>query len=63
VLIVLFAATIATYKAIHGAGIPLSEDSPVPSTMFAPSGMVATSGERAVQRQWDALHEASSKTH
>ncbi len=61
VLIVLVAAIIAIYRAIHGTGIPLSEDSPVPSAMFAPSGIVATSGERAVQRQWDALRQAPSK--
>ncbi len=42
-------------KAIRGGGLPLSEDDPVPSKMFAPSGMIATAGERTVQRQWRVL--------
>jgi hypothetical protein len=29
--------------------------------MFAPSGMIASAGEREVQRQWDALRLAPSK--
>jgi carbon starvation protein len=58
VVIVLFAAIIALYKVIRGRGIPLSEDSPVPSTRFAPSGIVATSGEREVQRRWAAHRTA-----
>jgi carbon starvation protein len=62
VVIVLFAAIIVIYKVIRGCGRPLSEDSPVPSTMFAPSGIVATSGEREVQRQWDALAMPSGAT-
>ncbi len=55
VVVVLGAAIIVICKAIGGGGIPLSEDSPVPSTRFAPSGIVATSGEREVQRRWHAL--------
>jgi carbon starvation protein len=58
VVIVLFAAIITIYKVIRGSGRPLSEDSPVPSTRFAPSGMVATSGEREVQRRWAAYRTA-----
>ncbi|WIM88110.1 carbon starvation CstA family protein [Candidatus Mycobacterium wuenschmannii] len=55
VLIVLIAAITVIVKAIHGNGPPLSEDDPVPSKMFAPSGMIATAGERGMQRQWLAL--------
>ncbi len=55
VVIVLVAAIIAVAKAIRGGGLPLTEDDPVPSKMFAPSGMIATAGERHVQRQWLAL--------
>jgi carbon starvation protein len=43
------------FKVIRGAGIPLTEDDPVPSKMFAPSGMIATAEERKVQRQWSVL--------
>jgi carbon starvation protein len=55
VLMVLATAIIAVYKAIRGVGLPLSEDVPVPSMTFAPSGIIATAGEREVQRRWDAL--------
>jgi carbon starvation protein len=61
VVIVLFAAIIVIFKSIRGHGRPLTEDDPVPSTMFAPSGMIASAGEREVQRQWDALRLAPSK--
>jgi carbon starvation protein len=62
VVIVLFAAIVIVYKVIRGGGRPLSEDSPVPSTMFAPSGIVATSEEREVQRQWVAHRTATATT-
>ena len=55
VLIVLLSAIVVIYKVIRGAGRPLTEDDPVPSRMFAPSGMMPSAGEREVQRQWDAL--------
>jgi carbon starvation protein len=55
VIIVLAAAIIVTLKTIRGQGLPLTEDDPVPSRMFAPSGMIPTVAEREVQRQWDAL--------
>jgi len=61
VVIVLVAAIIVIFKVIRGNGRPLTEDDPVPSTMFAPSGMIASAGEREVQRQWDALRPAPSK--
>jgi carbon starvation protein len=55
VIIVLVAAIIVVFKTIRGAGLPLTEDDPVPSRMFAPSGMIPTVVEREVQRRWDAL--------
>jgi carbon starvation protein len=61
VVIVLLAAIIVIFKSIRGHGRPLTEDDPMPSTMFAPSGMIASAGEREVQRQWDALRLAPSK--
>jgi carbon starvation protein len=61
VVIVVLAAIIVVYKAIRGHGRPLTEDDPVPSTMFAPSGMISTAGEREVQRQWDVLRLAPLK--
>jgi carbon starvation protein len=55
VVIVLVAAIIVIVKAIRGDGLPLTEDDPVPSKMFAPSGIISTASERNVQRQWLAL--------
>jgi carbon starvation protein len=61
VVIVLIAAILVAYKAIRGGGMPLTEDDPVPSRMFAPSGMIPTAVEREVQRQWDVLRKVPSE--
>ncbi len=55
VVVVFVAGIVVVFKAIRGGGRPLTEDKPVPSRKFAPSGLFATAGERKVQRQWDAL--------
>jgi carbon starvation protein len=55
VVIVVLAAIMVIFKAIRGGGLPLTEDDPVPSKMFAPSGMFPTAEERKVQRQWSVL--------
>ncbi|HLN11904.1 MAG TPA: carbon starvation CstA 5TM domain-containing protein, partial [bacterium] len=54
VVIVVAAGIVVCYRAIRGGGRPLTEDAPVPSRRFAPSGLVPTSAERALQKQWDA---------
>jgi carbon starvation protein len=54
--LIVFAAGVAmAVKAIRGQGAPLTEDEPVPSRMFAPSGMFVTAAEKEVQKQWDGL--------
>jgi carbon starvation protein len=55
VAIVVLAAIVVIFKAIRSGSIPPTEDDPVPSKMFAPSGMVATAEERKVLRQWSVL--------
>ncbi|MBV8788083.1 MAG: carbon starvation protein A [Mycobacterium sp.] len=55
VVIVFVAGIIVAIKAIRGGGRPLTEDDPVPSKRFAPSGMIPTAAERDVQRLWDEL--------
>ena len=55
VVIVFVAGIIVATKAIRGGGRPLTEDDPVPSKRFAPSGMIPTAAERDVQRLWDEL--------
>lgn len=58
VIIVFTAGVIMAVKTIRGTGRPLTEDNPIPSRIFAPSGMVMTSAEKEVQKQWDALSKA-----
>jgi carbon starvation protein len=61
VLIVLLSAIIIIYRVIRGDRRPSTEDDPVPSMIFAPSGMIPSAGEREVQRQWDALLRQSTR--
>jgi carbon starvation protein len=58
VCIVFIAGIIVALKAIRGGGRPLSADDPVPSRLFAPSGMIPTKAEKEVQKQWDELPPA-----
>lgn len=53
VVIVFVVGIVASLRAIRGGGRPLTEDDPVPSRRFAPSGLIPTAAERDVQRQWD----------
>ena len=43
-------------------GRPLTEDEPVPSRIFAPSGMIPTKAEKEVQKQWDALPKSHARS-
>ena len=54
-VVVVTAGVVTVIRSLRGGGRPLSEDAPVPSHRFAPSGLIATAEERAVQREWDAL--------
>jgi carbon starvation protein len=55
VVIVVLAAIIVVYRTIRGYDEPLTEDDPVPSRRFAPSGMISNASERELQKQWDEL--------
>ena len=61
VVIVLITGVVVSYHAIRGGGRPVTEDEPIPSKRFAPSGLVPTASERAVQRQWDAVTASITK--
>jgi carbon starvation protein len=61
-IIVFAAGVIVALRAIRGAGSPLTEDEPVPSRLFAPSGLITTKAEREVQKQWDALPKSSARS-
>ncbi|WP_454561389.1 carbon starvation CstA family protein [Mycobacterium haemophilum] len=54
VVVVFVAGVVVALKTIRGAGRPLTEDDPVPSKLFAPSGLIPTAAERKLQRRWDA---------
>ena len=60
VVIVLIVGVMVSYHAIRGGGRPVTEDEPIPSKFFAPSGLVPTASERAVQRQWDAARAVAA---
>src|ERR1700741_5331734 len=62
VVIVVIVGLVVAFKAIRGGGRPLTEDDPVPSKLFAPSGLVPTASERKVQRQWDALTSPAARS-
>jgi carbon starvation protein len=53
VVIVFIAGIVVAFRTIRGGGRPLSEDEPVPSKRFAPSGLIPTAAEKELQRQWD----------
>ena len=62
VVIVFVAGVTVALRAIRGQGRPLTEDEPVPSRLFAPSGLIPTKVEREVQKQWDALPKSHAKS-
>ncbi|MGV0791729.1 carbon starvation CstA family protein [Mycolicibacterium sp. XJ1819] len=62
VVVVFVAGVIMALRAIRGTGSPTAEDDPVPSRIFAPSGLIATKHEKEVQKQWDALGESPARS-
>ncbi len=62
VVIVFAAGLIVALRAIRGQGSPLTEDEPVPSRLFAPSGLIPTKAEREVAKQWDALPKSDARS-
>lgn len=63
VLIVVVMGVWTIYRTLTGNGRPLTEEEPVPSRLFAPSGLVPTAEERKVQDEWDALGVVRSSGH
>ena len=62
VIIVVAAGLVMAIRVLRGAGTPLTEDDPISSRLFAPSGLRATAAEREVQRQWDALPRSRTRS-
>ncbi|THJ65066.1 carbon starvation protein A [Arthrobacter echini] len=57
-IIVIASAIIATIKAYRNGGGTETEDAPVASRIFAPSGLVTTPAEKELQQQWAAVEPA-----
>ncbi|BBX06851.1 carbon starvation CstA family protein [Mycolicibacterium aichiense] len=62
VVIVFAVGVIVAMRAIRGGGPPLSDDTPVQSKIFGPSGLISTSAEKEVQKEWDALPAQHAKS-
>ena len=62
VVVVFVTGVVVALRAIRGTARPLTEDEPVPSRIFAPSGLIPTDAEKEVQRQWDALPSSHAKS-
>lgn len=62
VIIVFGAGLIMVSRVLRGGGSPLTEDEPVASRLFAPSGLIPTKVEREVQKQWDALPKSHARS-
>jgi carbon starvation protein len=62
VVIVFATGAMMALRAIRGSATPLTEDEPVASRIFAPSGLIPTRAEREVQKQWDALPKSHAKS-
>jgi carbon starvation protein len=62
VVIVFALGVVMALRVIRGGGTPLTEDDPVPSKIFGPSGLITTANEREVQRQWDEYYRSLPKS-
>ncbi|MGE2720415.1 carbon starvation CstA family protein [Mycolicibacterium celeriflavum] len=62
VVIVFVAGVIMVIRTLRGTATPTTEDEPVPSRIFGPSGLLMTKPEKEVAKQWDALPKAHAKS-
>lgn len=63
-IIVILAATLATWKAYKTGANASSEDPAVASRIFAPAGFIPHPAEKNLQKEWDALpaHKTPART-
>ncbi|BBE21587.1 putative carbon starvation protein (CstA) [Arthrobacter sp. MN05-02] len=54
-IIVIATAILATIRAYRHGGGKENEDTPVPSRIFAPAGLIASPAEKELEAQWSAL--------
>jgi carbon starvation protein len=62
VVIVFVAGVVVAMRAIRGGGSSSTEDEPIPSRIFGPSGLITTKAEKEVLKEWDALPKSSAKS-
>lgn len=62
VLIVFVAGVIMVIRTLRGNASPTTEDEPVSSRIFGPSGLIMTKPEKEVQKQWDELAKSHAKS-
>lgn len=62
VLIVFITGVIMVIRTLRGTATPTTEDEPVPSRIFGPSGLLMTKPEKEVQKQWDALPKSHARS-
>jgi carbon starvation protein len=62
VIIVVASAVVMAVRSIRGRGRPLAVEPPVPSRIFGPSRLLATTVEKEVQQQWDALPASAARS-
>jgi carbon starvation protein len=62
VVVVFVAGVITALQALRHRGRPLTDDDPVASRIFAPSGLIPTQVEKEVQKQWDALPKSHARS-
>jgi carbon starvation protein len=62
VVVVFAAGVVMAIRALKGTAPPTTEDEPVPSRIFGPSGLHTTAREKEVQKQWDALAASHTKS-
>ncbi len=62
VVIVFAAGVVMVIRSLRGNALPTTEDEPVPSRIFGPSGLISTHAEKEVQKQWDALPKSPVKS-
>lgn len=62
VLIVFVAGVLMVIRTLRGDASATTEDEPVPSRIFGPSGLIMTKPEKEVQKQWDELAKSHAKS-
>ncbi|HWK79048.1 carbon starvation CstA family protein [Microbacterium sp.] len=61
-IIVMIVAVVVTIKAIRNGGGENTEDEPIASNRYAPSGFIPTRAERELEKEWEPIVEEERRT-